>query len=80
MYSDGWICLFQEIQASVDRLLRSAEQVAHSDPASTDRLRSQTRAINTLCENFMQRLDERRRLLQETLDFYNNALVVRIQS
>ena len=68
-------CL-QDVQASVDRLLHSAEQIAHSDPASTDKLRSQTRAISSLCDHFMQRLDDRRRLLQATLDFYNNAEMV----
>ncbi|XP_063953801.1 titin-like isoform X4 [Lytechinus pictus] len=62
-----------DVQNSVANLLATSEQVRHSDPESTERLRSQTRAIDTLCDDFMHRLGERRNTLQRAHDFYRNA-------
>lgn len=69
----------QDVQNSVANLLSTSEQVRHSSPESTERLRSQTRAIDTLCEDFMSRLGERRNTLQRAHDFYRNAELVCFQ-
>ena len=64
------------MQNNVHRLRQTAEQISHSNPEHTDHLRSQTRAIETLCDDYMRRLANRGRLLQATLDFYKNAELV----
>lgn len=68
----GYLLVLQKVRESVDRVLSESEQLEHSDPTATEKLRDQTRAISTLCDEFMNRLDERKRTLQATLDFYNN--------
>lgn len=62
----------QKVRESVDRVLAESEQLEHSDPEATEKLRDQTRAISILCDEFMNKLDDRKRTLQATLDFYNN--------
>ncbi|XP_071495752.1 uncharacterized protein [Diadema antillarum] len=66
-----------DVQNSVQTLLESSKEVQHSNPENTERLRSQTRAIDTLCDDFMQRLGDRRGKLQRAHDFYRNAALAK---
>nr|XP_006823021.1 PREDICTED: titin-like [Saccoglossus kowalevskii] len=62
-----------EIQINVQRLLRAADKVASTGAEDTEQVQEQTRAIETLCQTFVHKLELRRKLLQMTAAFYRNA-------
>ena len=72
--------LFQGIQETVLRLVRTADQLIHSAHYDAEGVRQRLRKIDEKCEDFMLRLDTRRKNLALAISFFLLAQSVSIFS
>jgi len=70
----------QEIQETVLRLIRTADQLIHGDRADAEAVRKRLQLIDKKCEDFTVRLDARRKNLVMARNFFAHAQAVSISS
>ena len=64
-------CSWQEIQETVLRLVRTADQLIHGSNYDAEGIRQRLRKVDEKCEDFMIRLDTRRKNLMLAISFYS---------
>ena len=83
MYKE--ICLFtvclislQEIHDTVLRLVRTADQLMHSATYDAEGIKQRLKNVDTKCEEFMHKLNTRRKNLAMSTSFFSLAQTVRL--
>ena len=71
------LLFLQEIQETVLRLVRTADQLVHSAIYDAEGVKQRLKVIDEKTEDFMVRLDNRRKNLALAISFYSQALTVR---
>ena len=81
-YINGiYIFLFlQEIHENVLRLVRTADQLVHSDLKNAEGVRQRLKTIDDKCEQFMHKMDYRRKNVTMATQFFTLAQAVSINS
>jgi len=70
------VACMQEIQETVLRLIRTADQLLHGDRADAEAVRKRLQQVDTKCEDFTVRLDARRKNLVMARNFFAHAQAV----
>jgi len=60
----------REVQETILRLIRTADHLVHSDRADAESVRKRLQVIDNKCENFMTRMDTRRKNLAMSNSFF----------
>ena len=68
--------MFQDIQETVLRLVRNADQLLRRTQIDAEGVRSRLQEVDTECENFMIRLDTRRKNISMAMSFFDLAETV----
>ena len=68
--------LLKEIQETVLRLLRTADQLVHSAHYNAEGVKKRLEVVDEQCENFMFRMDSRRKNLALAIGFFSLAQMV----
>ena len=66
----------QEIQETVLRLIRTADQLIHGDRADAESVRKRLQLVDGKCEDFTMKLDARRKNLMMARNFFAHAQAV----
>jgi len=69
-------CILQEIQETVLRLIRTADQLIHGDRTDAESVRKRLQLVDGKCEDFTMRLDARRKNLIMARNFFAHAQAV----
>jgi len=76
-----WRCynewMLQDMQETVLRLIRTADQLVHSDHYDAESVKQRLKTVDEKSENFMVALDNRRRNLSLAVTFFLLAKTVR---
>lgn len=67
------------MQETVLRLIRTADQLVHSDHYNAESVKERLKTVDQKSENFMVALDNRRRNLSLAVTFFLLAKTVRLQ-
>ena len=70
--------LLQEIQETVLRLVRTADQLVHSAHYDAEGVKKRLEVIDQKCEDFMHRVDNRRKNLALAINFFSLAQTVNV--
>lgn len=68
----------QEIQDTVLRLIRTADQLVHGERADAESVRKRLQLVDSKCETFTVRLDARRKNLGMARNFFSLAQTVSV--
>ena len=66
----------QEIQETIIRLIRTADQLAHSAHYDSEGVRSRLTQVDSQCEDFLLRMDARRKNVALAVTFFHLSQTV----